>query len=62
MQVVELTEACVNYLSEKFVDFDEDGDKLLSAAEQAAMFSTAPSRQDANPLHKLPLRLCAWCE
>ena len=44
VQVVEMTNACVTFLGEKFVDFDEDGDRLLSAPEQAEMFSTAPSR------------------
>lgn len=65
-QVVELTEAGRNFFSEKFVEYDKDGDKLLSSSEQAEMFSTAPTgyvfeRESAHcPALRLDLRQIGW--
>lgn len=38
-----MTKACRNFFSGKFVEFDRDGDKVLSIAEQSEMFSVAPT-------------------
>ena len=44
VQVVELTEVAVEFLSARFEEFDKDRDGILSPAEQDDMYSTSPSR------------------
>lgn len=44
VQVVELTEVAVEFLSARFDEFDKDRDGILSSAEQDDMYSTSPSR------------------
>ncbi|EIE18377.1 hypothetical protein COCSUDRAFT_38657 [Coccomyxa subellipsoidea C-169] len=44
-QVVELTREGVDFLEQRFAQFDKDGDGRLSPAEQDDMFACAPSRR-----------------
>ncbi len=44
LQVVELTREGVEFLEQRFAQFDKDGDGRLSPAEQDDMFACAPSR------------------
>lgn len=43
-QVVELTREGVEFLEQRFAQYDKDGDGRLSPSEQDDMFACAPSR------------------